>query len=283
MKTFLISLALMCFSVFSVTAQSFPGKKPELLINKTVKPIVIDKDLREFSYENFYLKLDTITKSFSMDADNKPFHKGLPIGGQSDYEKLVGKKFKVTSVEALPYNNISGQKYAIKLQSDELGTIYYNYSPEYETSFELEVVGGMDFPEGYYCDQITLNYDKFDKVSRFYTPVEAGVCFVKVKKSGKITYFISVSTYSTSLTLNKKGLAILFSDGTRFSKPAAYVSAKANSSGYTYTAFEPLTAAEMIMFSKKLITDTKLYIYTDTVDTVSAKKEREYVKCIIKK
>jgi hypothetical protein len=52
--------------------------------------------------------------------------------------------------------------------------------------------------------------------------------------------------------------------------------------GYSYSSFIRLTLDELKVFSLKSITDTRLYVYDNTVKEDSAEKIKEYLKCLIK-
>ncbi|MGQ2985028.1 hypothetical protein [Flavobacterium sp.] len=282
-KTLLTFITILCN--LTLFAQNFPGTSPELLLNKIVKPKQIQEMFQQYAYEDFFIEFDKEKKQFTKpEKDNKPLPTGPSYAPRSDYQKLVGKEFKVLAIyEMVPKYDWQKKQYAIELQSDEFGTIYYSYNSEYESSYELEVVGGINYPEGFFCHEITTEVDKFEKSETYYTPTEEGISFMKVKKGGKSSTYLSVSVPGSTLNVNKKGLYILFSDGTKFSKPEAKIDVDANSSGYRYSAFIWLTQAEILMFTKKTITDIKLYIYTDPIETESSKMVKEYLKCLSKK
>jgi hypothetical protein len=282
----LILIAAINLLTFATSfGQSFPGDNPELLLNKTVKPKEISESLQKYSYKNFFLEFNKEKKQFTKnEKKNKPFPLGPSYSLVSDYSKLVGKEFKVIAIyEIVPKYSFSNKEYAIEIENDEIGTIFYKYNPEYEHSFELEVVGGLDYPEGYFCKKIEHKVDKFENKETFFTPTENGISFIKTIENGKSNIYLSVRVNGSTLNVNEKGLFILFSDGTKISKPAAKIDVDVSSgSGYVYSAFINLTQEEMNLLTKKSITDTKLYIYEGTVDNESAVKIKEYLKCLMK-
>ena len=76
---------------------------------------------------------------------------------------------------------------------------------------------------------------------------------------------------------------ILFEDGTKLTKPQEKIDTKTSSGrGYIYSAFIQLSQSEIKLLTEKNITDTRLYIYDGKVDKDSAKKIREYLKCLSK-
>jgi hypothetical protein len=265
--------------------QSFPGDKPELLLNKTVKPKEINESLQTYAYKNFFLEFNKEKKQFTKDEKkNKPFLSGPSYSLVSDYNKLVGKEFKVIAIyEIVPQYSFSDKEYAIEIVNNEIGTIFYKYDPKYEHSFELDVAGGLDYPEGYFCDKIEHKVDKFENKETFYTPTENGISFIKTIENGKTSVYLSVRENGSTLNYGAKGLYILFADGSKITKPNEEIDVDVSSgSGWIYSAFINLSQEEMKLLSEKSITDTKLYIYEGTVDIDSAAKIKEYLKCLMK-
>ena len=280
-------LFTLCFilTFINIFGQNFPANNPELLLNKTVKPKEINEVLQEYSYKNFFVLFNKDKKQFTKDdKKNKPFSSGSSYLPVSDYKKLVGKEFKVLEIfEITPKYTSSEKEYAIEIENPEIGKIFYKYNPRYEHNFELEVVGDLDYPEDFFCSKIKNEKDKFEDAERFYTPTENGIRFMKTSSKGKSIIFLSVNNYGSSLSVAKKGLTILFEDGTKFTKPEANVDAKVNSgSGYFYSVFIQLTQEEIIFFTEKNITDSRVYAYDNTVKKDSAKKIRAYLKCLTK-
>jgi hypothetical protein len=282
----LIFITTICvFIVSTLFGQSFPGDNPELLLNKTVKPKEIDESLQKYAYKNFFLEFNKEKKQFTKDEKrNKPFPSGPSYSVVSDYNKLVGKEFKVIDIyEIVSQYSYSNKVYAIEIENNEIGTIFYKYDPKYEYSFELSVVGGLDYPEGYFCDKIEHKVDKFENKETFYTPTENGISFIKTIENGNSIIYLSVRENGSTLNYDIQGLYILFSDGSKFTKPNEEIDVDVSSgSGWIYSAFINLSQEEMELLSEKNITDTKLYIYEGTVDNESATKIREYLKCLMK-
>lgn len=281
----IIFTCIFCLTFLNIFSQSFPENNPELLLNKIVKPKEISEVLQKYAYKNFYLEFDKEKKQFTKDdKKNKPFATGPSYSVISDYSKLVGKEFKVLEIfEIVPKYSSSSKEYAIEIENSEIGKIFYKYDPKYEHSFELEVIGGLDYPADFFCSKIEHQKDKFEDKETFFTPTENGISFMKTTEKGKSTIFLSVRVNGSTLNVSKKGLNILFEDGTKFTKPEASIDTKVSSgSGYVYSAFIQLTQADIKLLTEKNITDTRVYIYDGTVDKDSAKKIREFLKCLIK-
>lgn len=280
-------LFTICFilTIINVFGQNFPENNPKLLLNKTVKPKEINEALQQYSYKNFFVSFNKDKKQFTKDdKKNKPFSSGPSYLPVSDYKKLIGKEFKVIEIfEITPKYTSSDKEYAIEIENPEIGKIFYKYDPRYEHNFELEVVGDLDYPEDFFCSKIKNEKDKFEDTERFYTPSENGISFMKTISKGKSIIFLSVSNYGSSLSIAKKGLTILFEDGTKFTKSDANIDTKANSGrGYFYSVFIQLTQEEIIVFKEKNIADSRVYAYDNKIKEDSAKKIRAYLKCLTK-
>jgi hypothetical protein len=276
MKKIFFTLVLSVTFINGFT-QGFPGNNPEFLLNKIVKPKIVPDNPKFHSfaknYKNFYPKT------------NKPFPFQVTSNDvTSDYTKLVGKEFIVLAVyEAFSRFPEKGKLYALELDSKELGKIYYSYNPKYDFDFELEVVGGLDYPQDFFCSKITEQKDKFEDKTTYFTPYENGISFMKTIENGKSALYLGVDVNGSTLNVSQKGLNILFEDGTKFTKPEAKIDTKvASGSGYLYSAFVKLTPAEIKILTEKNITDTRVYIYDGTVDNDSAIRIREYLKCLSK-
>lgn len=281
----IIFTIIFSFTFLTVLSQSFPENNPELLINKIVKPKEISESLQKYAYKNFYVEFDIEKKQFTKDdKNNKPFATGPSYSVISDYSKLVGKEFKVVEFYEIVSKYSSSRKvYAVELENAEIGTIFYKYDPTYENSFELEVVGGLEYPEDFFCSKINSKKDKFEDKETFFTPTENGINFMKTVEKGKSSIYLMVKVNGSTLNVSKKGLYILFDDGTKFTKQETSIDTNVSSeSGYIYSAFIELTQADIKLLTEKNITDTRVFIYDGTVDKDSAKKIIEYLKCLTK-
>lgn len=275
----ILTLLILLISTFSFS-QNFPGESVELLLNKTVKPKVIDESLQKYAYRNFYSKFDTTTKEFEK---YKKSHRAFPTSSTlSDYNKLVGKEFKVIKIydqkAILPSNK--GKKFVLELQSDELGTVYYDYNSEYDHDFELEVVGGLELPEGFYCKDITTTTDKFTGESRSTTEYSEGILLMKTVKDGSSKIYLKINEPGSTLNVGKKGLILLLENGKKIERPNAKIDVEVNSGSYVYSAFIELTDSEIKLLKENAITDNRLYIYDGTIK--KGKKIIEYLKCLTK-
>ncbi len=281
---------LITFLLSTCYAQNFVGKDAFLYKNAIVKPSETSSEgLKQFMYKNFYLQFDTTSKVLTKNyigkkkTQYKPFQKG-EYPSYSEYTQLVGKEFKVIAVyeEAPKYEFDKGQYYVFELKNDVIGTVYYEYDTRFEGSFELTVVGKLNFPEGYWCNKFTIVKDKFKDKTSYYSPEESGFTFIKIIENGITDYYVSVELGSSTLNINGVGLHLLFEDGTKISK-AGDVDVKVGDSGrYIYSAFIKLVDQDLEILRAKKITDIRLHIFDEEIQEGSAIKIIEYVKCLIR-
>jgi hypothetical protein len=290
MKKYIFTL--LTFSVFiSLSAQDFVGMDADLYLNATVKPVEISEQLQRYAYKNFYLQFDTVTKVLTKpegkkSAKFKPFQTGQQYLQKSEYSKLVGMEFMVTGVyeETAKYDFDKGMYYVFALTNDALGTIYYEYDTRYKHDLELTAVGGLKFPEGYWCNKFTVTKDKFEDKTSYYSPQESGFSVVKIVSNGITKYYLSVEEGGSTANANGKGLFLLFDDGTKINKENTNIDVKVGNKGeFIYSAFIELTNEDLEILKTKKITDNRLYIYDGTVNLESANLIQEFVKCILTK
>lgn len=282
----LFTAIFISFSFVSFS-QDFVGKDAYLFKGATVKPVEASSEgLKEYMYKNFYLHFDTVTKLLTKDYIGKkklpfkPFQTGeYASTSVSQYDKLLGQEYKVIGVynEANEYDK---DKFVLAL-NNAAGTIYYEYDPRYKHDLELAVIGGLNFPAGYFCTKLTTTVDKFTKKTSIYSPEEGGVTFIKNIEGTDTTVYLSVSNYGTTVVVDGKGLIVLFEDGTKFEKPNVGIDVKvADKGGFNYRAFLKITKEELALFASKKVTDTRLYIYDRTLQPDATKLILQYAKCM---
>ncbi len=140
MKKF--TLLFLFFSLAAMAQESFPYKKPSLILNKTVTVIRIPSS-EKFGYYDFF---ETI----------KP-RKYYKLQKASTPEKeLLGRSFTVTAIDST--ESLGNYDYILTLAGDT-EKIYYRYDPiTVGDHYPLEVKGGLDLPEGFYCDYVEKGY-----------------------------------------------------------------------------------------------------------------------------
>jgi hypothetical protein len=277
---------LLIFTIQNLAAQSYPGKDVQLFIGKTVKPIEKMEALQKIGYNEFYSVFDTVKRKLSNPyTAPRAYQVGSEYNPKTDYKKLAGVPFKVIDTfHVLSQNSWEKDKfYMLQLVNDSLGTIYYQYSVDRESALELEVVGGLTFPEGYFCQKIDVIEDKFEKTTNYHSPDISGVGFMKVIQGGKPYLYMNISVVGYSLSVDGKGVTILLSNGEKIVRAAQKIDVNVGSgSGYDYSAFITLTTADITKLSNNTITDIRLYVYDSEIDHNDAVLIREYLKCMKK-
>lgn len=278
MKKILLLTAVLISSI--TVGQNFPAESLDLLLNKTVKPLTIEESMQRYAYKNFYSQFDTISKKLEKYEDG---HRAFPNGTfQSDYNKLVGKEFKVIKIydQTPTLSSDAGRYSVLELHNSELGTIFYDYDSKYDFNFELEVVGGLELPEGFYCKNIETTTDKFTGETTASSDYSEGIKFLKISKSGTSKIYLTINESGPTLNVGKKGLTLLLENGKKIERPNTDIEVKASRSNYVYSAFIELTKAEIDLIINNPITDDRLYIYDGEIKNGS--KLSNYLKCLIK-
>jgi len=262
-------LSLLSTTIFG---QSFPGNRPELLLNKIVKPIELNKSSKEIGYLNFYSKFNIEKKLLT-----KQFR------STNNYNILLGKEFKVIQVFEI-YSFMGMKEYAIEMENKEIGKLYYNYNPKYKGSYELEVLGGLDYPEDFLCNEIKIEKDKFDKSVRYDSPKESSISFTKTFYKGVPKITMSIYKITNSYKTGGNCLRFLFEDGTilEFSRDDAKVKGDVGGSDFIYFSNFELKDEEIKILSEKSITDLRICFDDLAVEKFSALKIKSYLKCLIK-
>ncbi len=283
-KLLLITLTLFGLNSF---AQSFPGNKPEILLNKVMKPIEKDEILQFYGYKNFIDNFDTITKEYKItDLNNKPFYNEKCFC--SRYEDLKKLKFKVKKIfNVNDKYSIHSDKSMLQLENDSVGIVYYLYDPKYEHSFELELDKGEILPNEVFCEDIDMEKDKFNGEVTYRTPFgNQGINLTKIKKNNVTNYYLSVSVDGSTLNVGTKGAYVLFDNGKKISRPNESIDVDSNigtySSGWEYSAFIKLNQEDIKLLKNNKITDVKLYIYQNEVSKNTSIKIQQYMKCLTK-
>ena len=265
----LILFSLIVLSNISY-GQSFPGYNLDLLLGKELRVKEKKESLQRFGYKDFYTD-DSLKTNYDCceTVDN------------TKYLSLAGKSFKMVSYEA--YNDATGTtKFKLKVDNSETGTIVYDYDPRFENSFAFEVIGGIVYPQEFYCKDIFFSVDKFSGEISYSTP-HGPIEFYKIIKGNSARTQISLKVYGNQLVLNTKCVYILLENGFRIEKPdvKVNVSAVKCAAGYMYSAFFDLNENDIKLLTANKITDYRLYIYDDVVST--GNKLMEYLKCIASK
>lgn len=261
-----------------IFSQNFPAQSVNLLLNKIVKPKDLEKTMQQYAYKNFYSKFDTISKKLERyKNESHIFQKGI---FQSDYDKLVGKEFKVIKIYEEKTSTESDKKYVLKLQNNDIGDVYYDYDSKYDFDFELDVVGGLQLPDGFYCNDIKITTDKFNGEVTSSSEYSDGISFIKVTKNKISKIYMAINETGETLNVGKKGLVLLLENGKKIERPNTKIDVEAGAKNFVYSAFIELSKEEIALIIKNKITDDRLYIYDGTVE--NGIKLSEYLKCLTK-
>lgn len=273
-----VTIVIISFPNLNFGQESFPAEMVDLLLEKTVKPKVVDESMQRYAYKNFYSKFDTESKKLEK---YKKGHRAFPSGtSQSDYNKLVGKEFKVVKIydQTPTLSSDSGRYFVLELQNEELGIVYYDYDSKYDFNFELEVVGGLELPDGFYCKDIKTEVDKFSGETRAISDYSDGISFMKITKDGSSKIYLAINQPGATLNVGKKGLILLLENDKKLERPNAKIKVEAGSSNYVYSAFIELSKAEIDLIKKNNIIANRLYIYDGEIK--DGEKLGLYLKCL---
>jgi hypothetical protein len=119
---------------------------------------------------------------------------------------------------------------------------------------------------------IEKSYDKFEGSTTFHTPYfgsgiaaqleETMVAHKIITKDSLVSYFLSLNTQSSTIEVGKKGVIVLFTDGSKLEFPEAEISEKVGSAGYfKYSVFIKLDEATLKQFEEKQVEVFRLYIF----------------------
>lgn len=281
MKRFLIA-AIFGIVCMSLNAQSFAKGHPELYLGKTI--VVVDKDYRApLGYRNFYSAYNKQTNTFR--DDDRLF----PTSSSKKYskvEKLLGTQWEVKQVYKTSKTTLRGaQIYALELNSGKK-TIFYEYDSESDLHLEFDVIGGIEKPADFYCEDFTVTKDKFSGMTAYTSKPISGFTVSKGTKviDGQTYSVIQLhkNTVGRTCEVGKKGFIMLLENGDRIEKPEAEIEVQVNPTGsaYVYSVDIPLTDEDLQKLSQFKVTDTKTYIFTSEVKDGDILME--YIKCLMK-
>ncbi|RYY30908.1 MAG: hypothetical protein EOP46_21165 [Sphingobacteriaceae bacterium] len=174
MKKF--TLLLLFFSLAVMAQESFPYKRPILMLNKTVTVVKLYSSEKD-GYRDFYSDVKRTTH----------YKAGNEVRTPSD--ELFGKEFKVVSIDSTLSYNKKYYEYMFGLQGTE--TFYYAYSPRIPPEiYPFEVKGGLDLPEGFYCDFVEKSkYDYTAHITEIWLRQSYDYGTTKNQTSATFTFF----------------------------------------------------------------------------------------------
>lgn len=85
------------------------------------------------------------------------------------------------------------------LENKEQGTIYYSYMPKYESTFLLDVVGGLTPPEGFLCSRLSPLKDKFSSKVTTDTPINFEYSITKIEENGANRIYLRLQCWQNGI------------------------------------------------------------------------------------
>jgi hypothetical protein len=269
----LILFSLIVLSNIASYGQNFPGTNVELLIGKELKVKEKDESLQRYGYNDFYSD-GALKRKFNC-CENKQ---------NTRYKTLVGKIFKMLSFEA--YTDLMGiDKFKLKIENPEVGIMYYDYDPRFELEFEFEVIGGLTYPEDFFCKNIVSTNDMFTGELDYASPF-APVEFYKIIKGNTARTQITLKSQAPILTLNVKGVIILLENGFRIERPEAKIEIKKikaldGSDAFMYTSVFDLGENDIKLLAENRMIKYRLFKHDTNV--TMGETLMNYMRCIAAK
>lgn len=241
--------------------------KPEILKDKQVKILPIKKRVLNQEYTNFY-----------SDEAMASFYKGMML---IEPKLLENRIFNVLDVVKLPASKY-GQYYRIKIQDVTNNEIlYYSYN---ENAYSLneyyfEVVGGLTYPEGFFCDMVFKKFENI--VFKVYTTTKifTGIAIDKEinLRDGKEEYTLHIKDGSVNAPLKKTGVTISLDNGKKIILPKQNFTYE----NRNYQTVITLDKAQIELLKTSAITGiemggTKIFVYEP-----ETKFMQEVFKCMI--
>ena len=137
----------------------------------------------------------------------------------------------------------------------------------YDTSIESEIERSVDEFTG----EIKINSPLLNPIGSFY----------KYIKKGKSSYYLSFRISSSGVYIGK-GAYVLFTDGSKWSRPSEVVDVDYSDDKYQNSVFIMLSQADLDVFRKKIIKKIRVYIHDKAVSRLEGETFSTYVSIINK-
>jgi|GEM_PF-1646090 len=194
--------------------------------------------------------------------------------GAVDLSKIIASSNNIR-YQANIVDNTTGKFFKVRIG-------LMSWSPRYIIKERIKEVVKEETVVKDYCNEIKVIKDKFDDKITYYSPSVGKISLGKSigeKEDGSIYMFLVAN--SSQFSTSKKGLIILFDDGTKISKPNESIRVKMGKGKYfDYKATIKITEEEIKLFKEKIVTDFRLYIYDEEVK--NGKDLQEYINCMTK-
>lgn len=136
------------------------------------------------------------------------------------------------------------------------------------------------------CEKITRKVDDFTNEITISSPIfdqneiQKMIAMRFITKS-KTDYYLDLYTIGHTVNVSISGVIILFTDGSKITKPTAEVDVEVHDDGYQYRSFITLNQSDLQHLTTKEISKFRLYIYDQSVSPEQANRFKNYVGCLL--
>lgn len=196
----------------------------------------------------------------------------------TDITKLKDKVFRIDSI--FEFKSYTSEKLFKLVGVNNNETIYYTYNPSNEY-YHLLLTEPVKISESVLKRNIEKTVDDFTREVKYNSPYnnQVGVIYKYINK-GKITYYLSLEIGSSGI-YRGNGVTVLFTDGTKWSRPTEKVDIVYRS-GFVNSVFIALSPNDLQIFKTKIVKKYRLYIHDQDVDLPEADMFRTYTSLITK-
>ncbi|PZR24411.1 MAG: hypothetical protein DI539_00095 [Flavobacterium psychrophilum] len=257
-------MLLLCSLLTTITfAQNFPGKEVQLLKGKELKVLPLKDSEAGLGYKGFYT--DPEIRSV--------YNKGSRY---TNTAALVGKTFKVVDYKPR-YTN-----YVLTLESPETGIIYYDYNTCAKKDFVFNVIGGIQFPEGYFCNGLEKGKKWISAaegyVDEIHTPFIEDVCLFRTADDQfKLRVAITTTNFKKK---DIKGVTLELENGEKLSFPDAVIDVTQVGANYNLTTRPRIKIDDSTLEKLQKSKIVRKIIGTYNADVNDGDMIMEYIKCL---
>ena len=262
-KLTLLFYALILSTV--AAAQDFPGKRPSLLTDKTIRVKPLPKGVLTYQqgYSGFYTD-ENLQKVYAETGNSKI----------SVHETLADRTFKVIDVHPL-----KAEDYRISLQDtikNETIFFRYNESDEAKGGYYFEVIGGLAYPPDFFCDYLQLEGTP-DGAQRASAIITEGIKISKVTRGKTVQYTMEVRTVEEIISM-LKGVSLVMENGLQIVRPDIHAEMFEANDRLVYVATFELTPHEVSLLWQSKIVSGKISKFEKVYN--EGEKLRQMVKCM---
>ncbi len=164
--------------------------------------------------------------------------------------------------------------------------IYFKYDGKYAaTSYGFPFLTSVALPDEYFCNKLESKKDDFSDEIKVQNPFSLSTkeYIHKIINKSDTTYYLSLKAYGSTVTVDGKGVVVLFEDGTKLEKPDEKIDVTAGQKDFDYSCFIRLSKDDIQLLRKTKITKYRLYIYDTNVSPFAAESLVKYTNCIVNK